>query len=92
MGESKQIDAKTGAGLVGVSAVACAACCAGPILGFLAAVGVTAAVGAVLFGVLGVAAVVLAAVVWRRRRRARRCRPVAAEQVAVAAPRLRTPS
>lgn len=94
VGEPKRIDAKAGAGVVGVSAVACAACCAGPILGFLAAVGVTAALGAVLFGVVGVAAVVVAALVWRRRRRVRPCQPVAApaEPVAMAAPRLRSPS
>jgi Flp pilus assembly protein TadB len=92
VGDAKRMDAKTGAGVVGVSAVACAACCAGPILGFLAAVGVTAAVGAVLFGVLGVVLVLVAAVVWRRRRQARRCRPVPAEPVVVEVPRLRSPS
>lgn len=93
MGEPKRIDAKAGAGVVGVSAVACAACCAGPILGFLAAAGVTATVGAVLFGAVGVAAVLVAAFVWPRRRQARRCRPApAAEPVPVAAPRLRSPS
>jgi hypothetical protein len=92
VGDAKRIDAKAGAGVVGVSAVACAACCAGPILGFLAAVGVTAAVGAVLFGVVGVAAVVVGALVWGRRRRAQRCRPAPAEPVAVAAPRLPSPS
>jgi hypothetical protein len=93
VGEPKRIDAKAGAGVVGVGAVACAACCAGPILGFLAAAGVTAALGAVLFGVVGVAAVVVAALVWRRMR-VRRCLPVAApaEPVAMAAPRLRSPS
>jgi hypothetical protein len=94
VGEPKRIDAKAGVGVVGVSAVACAACCAGPILGFLAAVGVTAAVGAALFGVVGVAAVLVAALVWRQRRRARRCRPAPApaEPLAMAAPRLRSPS
>lgn len=92
VGEPKRIDAKAGAGVVGVSAVACAACCAGPILGFLAAVGLTAAVGAVLFGVVGVAAVLVAALVWRTRRRAQRCQPALAEPVAVTAPRLRSPS
>lgn len=92
MGDAKRIDARTGAGVVGVSAVACAACCAGPILGFLAAVGLTAAVGAVLFGVVGVVGVLLAGLVWWRRRRARRCLPVTDEPVAVAAPRLRSPT
>ncbi len=116
MGDAKRIDARTGAGVVGVSAVACAACCAGPILGFLDAVGLTAAVGAglfgvgglvggflagggltaaagaVLFGVVGVVAVLVAGLVWWRRRRARRCLPVTDEPVAVAAPRLRSPT
>ena len=89
MGDTDKIDAKTGAGVLGVGAVACAACCAGPILGFLAAVGVTAVVGTVLFGVVGAVAVVAAAVVWRRRRQARRCRPAPADPVAVAAPVVR---
>ena len=92
MGDKRRLDARTGAGVVGVSAVACAACCAGPILGFLAAVGLTAAAGAVLFGVVGVLAVVVATVVWQRRRRVPRRAPAAAEPVAVAAPRLRPPA
>ena len=42
---------KDDAALVGVAAVACAACCAGPIIGVLAAVGLGTAVGAALWGV-----------------------------------------
>lgn len=64
---------KENAAIVGV--VACAACCAGPILGVLAAVGLGTAVGFALFGalalVIGVGAV--AYVVARRRRRAASC-------------------
>jgi hypothetical protein len=88
-----KIDAKTGAGVLGVGAVACAACCAGPILGFLAGLGLTAAVGAVLFGVVGLVVVlVVAGVLWRRRQR--RCGPTPSqsESVAVEAPRLRARS
>jgi membrane protein implicated in regulation of membrane protease activity len=67
-------DARAGAGILGLGAVACAACCAGPIVGFLAAAGVTAVLGAVVFGVAGLAVVaVVVAVLWRRRRRARSC-------------------
>jgi hypothetical protein len=85
-------DVKTGAGVLGVGAAACAACCAGPILGFLAGVGLTAAVGAVLFGVVGlVVALAAGAVLWRRRQ-ARRCQPGPSEPVAVEAPRLRSRS
>ncbi len=62
---------KENATLVGVAAVACAACCAGPILGVLAAIGLGTALGAALWGVgallMGAIAV---AVVLRRRRSA----------------------
>jgi hypothetical protein len=51
---------------------ACAVCCAGPILAFLAAIGLGTVVGAVLYGtitvVIGTAVAVI--VVMRRRRRA----------------------
>jgi mercuric ion transport protein len=60
--------------LVGAGVAACAVCCAGPILGFLAAVGLGTAVGAVLYGTIAVvigAAVAVVAVMRRRRRRAR---------------------
>ena len=47
----------------------CAACCAGPIVGFLAATGIASLVGAVVFGVIGLLVVLAsAAVVWQRRR------------------------
>jgi Flp pilus assembly protein TadB len=68
-------DARAGAGILGLGAVACAACCAGPIVGFLAAAGVTAVLGAVVFGIAGLAVVaVVVAVLWRRRR-TRSCSP-----------------
>ena len=60
--------------LVGAGVAACAVCCAGPILGFLAAIGLGTAVGAVLYGTIAVvigAAVAVVAVLRRRGRRAR---------------------
>lgn len=71
------------AALVGVGAAACAVCCAGPILGFLAAIGLGTALGAAIWGVgaLVVGAVVAVFVVVRRRRRAAACAP-GAEAVA----------
>jgi Flp pilus assembly protein TadB len=83
-------DARAGAGIVGLGAVACAACCAGPVVAFLAAVGVTVVLGAVLSGAVGLAAALVAAVVlWRRR--ARRCAPAPSpdEPVTIGPPRLR---
>jgi Flp pilus assembly protein TadB len=79
-----------GLGVVGAGVAACAACCAGPVLGFLAATGVATALGAVVFGLVGLIVVLAAAaVVWyRRRRRQARC-PAPAKPVAVAAPELR---
>jgi ethanolamine transporter EutH len=58
-------------GVLGAGVAACAACCAGPVLGFLAATGIASVVGALLFGVVGLLLVVaVAAVLWQRRRRA----------------------
>lgn len=55
-----------------VGAVACAACCAGPILGFLAAIGLGTAAGFALFGTTAIAfgAIAIVVVLRRRRRRA----------------------
>ena len=68
---------KAGLGLVGAGAAACAACCAGPVLGFLAATGIASVFGALLFGAVGLIVVVaVAAVLWQRRRcRAGNCTP-----------------
>jgi len=63
--------------MVGAGAAACAVCCAGPILGFLAAIGLGTAAGVAVFGTVslivggGLAAFVLV----RRRRRAAACDP-----------------
>ena len=66
---------KENAAIIGVGVVACAACCAGPILGLLGAIGLGTAAGFALFGtfafVVGLAAV--AYVVVRRRRRIADC-------------------
>ena len=61
----KATNRKNGLGVLGVGAAACAACCAGPVLGFLAAAG--------LFTVASVAmaAIVPVALWWLRRRRRR---------------------
>jgi hypothetical protein len=78
--------------VAGIGAAACAACCAGPIVGFLAATGVTIAAGVALFGLIGLvlATAVASALVLRRRRR-RSCQAVApADIVPVAAPVVRS--
>ena len=55
--------------VVGVGAVACAVCCAGPILGALSALGIGTVAGTVVFGAgaLVVAAFVAVLLVARRR-------------------------
>lgn len=69
--------------LLGVGAAACAVCCAGPILGILAAIGLTTAAGAALFGLAGLAIAALAIpVIVSRRRTTATCAPVT-EPVAV---------
>ncbi len=82
---------KAGLGVLGAGAAACAACCAGPILGFLAATGIASVLGALVFGVVGlVAALAVAAVLWqRRRRRAGTCTPESGP-VQMDPPQLRT--
>lgn len=60
------------AAIVGVGVAACAVCCAGPILGVLAAIGLGTAAGFALFGTLAIVlgAAAAAFVVVRRRRSA----------------------
>ena len=71
--------------IVGAGVAACAVCCAGPILGFLAAIGLGTAIGAVLWGAIAVVigAAVAAFVVMRRRRRAQACATASATGAAV---------
>ena len=82
---------KENAAIVGVGVAACAACCAGPILGFLAAIGLGTAVGFGLFGsaALVIGAIAIVVVLRRRRRRADACTTTSAP-VAVDMPTVRT--
>jgi hypothetical protein len=57
--------------IVGAAGVACAACCAAPLLGTLAAIGVGTAAGVALFGTVALAIGVVATVIVLRRRRRR---------------------
>lgn len=68
---------KGDATIMGVGAAACAVCCAGPILGALAAIGLGTAAGMALFGTIAlfVGAVAVGLVVVRRRRSSDACHP-----------------
>ena len=56
--------------IVGVGAAACVACCAGPIIGFVAAIGIGTAAGFALFGTISLLVGALAVALGVRRRRA----------------------
>ena len=66
---------KDNAAVVGVGVAACVVCCAGPILGVLAAIGLGTAGAFALFGVVAIVigALLIALVLVRRRRRAAAC-------------------
>lgn len=66
---------KENAAIVGVGVAACAVCCAGPILGVLAAIGLGTVAGFALFGTVAVivGATLIAFVVVRRRQRSAAC-------------------
>ena len=67
--------------VIGAGAAACAVCCAGPVLGFLAAAGIGTALGVALFGSIALVFGALAVlVVVRRRRRSRPTCESATEQ------------
>jgi len=70
---------KENVAIAGVGVAACAVCCAGPILGFLAAIGLGTAAGFALFGAaaLLLGALALVIVLRRRHRRADACAPSA---------------
>jgi hypothetical protein len=73
-------------GMLGIGAAACVACCAGPILGFVAATGLLTVTGLALFGTVGLLIAVPAiALIVRRRRRPSTCTP-SNEPVTIAAP------
>ena len=61
---------KENTAIIGVGVAACVVCCAGPILGVLAAIGLGTAAGFALFGTIAilVGAAAIAFVVVRRRR------------------------
>jgi hypothetical protein len=65
-------EARKGAGILGVGAAACAACCAGPILGLLAAAGLLTVAAYITAGIVGLAFAVSAAVWFIRSSRVRR--------------------
>lgn len=83
--------ATAGAGALGVGVAACAACCAGPILGALGAIGIASAAGYLVAGSLAILAGLLAATVVVVRRRGRRpaCAPPADTVTFVEAPILK---
>jgi hypothetical protein len=77
---------RNGIGVVGVGAAVCAACCAGPVLGVLAAAGLFTVIGVAVFGLAGLlTAVPLGWWLLRRRRRRPQCAP-SAEFDSVAVP------
>ncbi|MGH9213815.1 MAG: hypothetical protein ACRD2C_24550 [Acidimicrobiales bacterium] len=81
---------KASLGVLGAGAAACAACCAGPILGFLAATGIASVLGAIVFGVVGVVVVLaVATVIWQRRRRQQQRCATGSGPVAVEGPQLK---
>jgi Flp pilus assembly protein TadB len=57
------------ASLLGVGAAACVACCAPPVIAFVAAASVGTLLGVVAFGVIGLAVLVPIVLVHRRSRR-----------------------
>ncbi|MBI4932385.1 MAG: hypothetical protein HY828_00820 [Actinobacteria bacterium] len=62
--------------IAGIGVAACAACCAGPILAFLAVIGLGTAAGVALFGVTAIAVGAAALlIVVRRHRRTNSCAP-----------------
>ncbi len=75
--------------ILGLGAIACIACCIGPILGVLGAIGLATIGGVALFGVAGLAVALFALPVLRRApRRPGGCTPNT-DPVAVAAPTVR---
>jgi hypothetical protein len=63
-------DRGEGLGALGVGATACVVCCAGPVIGFLAAAGIGTILGVALFGAVGLVVAVLALIPILRHQRA----------------------
>ena len=72
--------------ILGLGALACIACCVGPLLGILSAISIAATAGTLILGLAGLAIALLAIPVLWRRRRASTCAPPRGHEVAVAAP------
>ncbi len=82
-----------GAKVTGVAVVACAACCAGPIIAFLGAIGLGTVLGVFLLGAVGLVVAGLGALWWLRRpKRQQKCAasPAPAMPVTMAPARTRT--
>lgn len=73
---------RSAAGIVGFGAAACAACCAGPVVAFLAAAGLLTVGSVAMFGVAGLL-VTIPAAVWFRRSRSNQTACATAEVVSV---------
>lgn len=73
-------------GILGIGAAACVACCAGPIIAFIAATGLLTITGVAVFGTVGLLiAIPGMALIGRRRRHPQSCAPLD-EPVTVATP------
>jgi mercuric ion transport protein len=79
-------DTRRGLGIVGLGAVACAGCCAGPVLAFLGGLGLAALAGTFLFGAIGLIAVAIAVGGYVALRPARTTSGSPATSVPIAAP------
>jgi hypothetical protein len=77
--------------LLGLGALACIACCIGPILGLLGAVGIATIAGTLTFGIAGLAIALLAIPLLRTRRAASRCAAPLPHEVIVSASATRRP-
>lgn len=72
--------------LLGFGAAACVACCAGPILGFIAATGLLTATGRAMFGTVGLLLAIPGVALFVRRRRQPSSCTTDTEPVPVATP------
>lgn len=78
---SRKRPVRTGAGILGVGVLACAACCAGPLIAFAGSIGAASLLGAYWMPALLIVALiagVVLTVLLVRRRRAKACRVPAA--------------
>lgn len=86
---------KDGFGIVGLGAVACAACCAGPLLAILGGLSLAGLASTLLVGAVGLAVFVAAGVAYivvRRQRQAAVCAPPPTEPVPVTAAKRKVPT